>query len=174
MRHVVGVGNQLKTKRRPRSDCVQLFVKLGKNKPEPPNDESGSKTSQKPVRLGKAFFTLLNALASCGNTPVFLSTRCSEMDLAASGVQCFLQGSLRPNPKEAIRDLAAFKNQNRWDAADPILRGDTRVVINVHFANLQRRILFGQFINHWRDLAARPAPRSPKINQNCPVCREDF
>ena len=56
MRHVVGVGNQLKTKRRPRSDCVQLFVKLGKNKPEPPNDESGSNTSQRPVRLGKSVF----------------------------------------------------------------------------------------------------------------------
>ena len=54
MQRVVGTGNQLKMKRRPRSDCVQLFVKLGKNKPEPPNDESGSTTSQRPVQLGKA------------------------------------------------------------------------------------------------------------------------
>lgn len=54
MRRVVGVSNQFTMKRRPRSDCVQLFVKLGKNKPEPPNDESGSTTSQRPVQLGKA------------------------------------------------------------------------------------------------------------------------
>ena len=54
MRRVVGTGNQVKMKRRPRSDGVQLFVKLGKNKPEPPNDESGSTTSQRPVQLGKA------------------------------------------------------------------------------------------------------------------------
>ena len=54
MRRVVGTGNQLKMKRRPRSDGVQLFVKLGKNKPEPPNDESGSTTSQRPVQLGKS------------------------------------------------------------------------------------------------------------------------
>jgi hypothetical protein len=84
-------------------------------------------------------------------------------------VECFLQSSFGSNTHETLNGLAPFEEQQGGDTGDTKALCNAWVIVNIHFADTDSRILAGQFIDHGSDLTAGSAPGCPKINEDCPI-----
>jgi hypothetical protein len=66
---------------------------------------------------------------------------------------------------ELVHYFASLDEQDGGDAGDPIVDGQLRVMVDIHFAYIDlSMIFFGQFFDHRSDSAARAAPFRPEIH----------
>ena len=72
-----------------------------------------------------------------------------------------------PDPDELAHRPPPFENNQCRNAADIVIHGRSLVVVDIHFADFDGAGVLGrEFFNQRRDLPARPAPGSPKIDEH--------
>ena len=90
-------------------------------------------------------------------------------------IQLFGDLAFRHGADDIFHDFAALENHQARDAADTVLDGGVRIVIDVELADLDFAIvLTGDFLDDRGDHAAGSAPDSPEIDQDGDLGLQDF
>src|SRR5262245_58427875 len=83
------------------------------------------------------------------------------------GVETLLEGRLRPEADDLADRLATLDDEERRDAADPVLHRRLGVVVCVELAELDlARVLVCELLNDRRNHSARTAPGRPEVDQD--------
>src|SRR5207247_9869292 len=72
-------------------------------------------------------------------------------------------------------ELAPAEVKQRWDTLDVEARGERGILVDVYLADGGAAlVLAGNFVQHWREHLARPAPIGPEIHNERPLGLQHF